>query len=94
MLSKIPNEILDQSQDKTDMQIIRAAIIAELDAVNLYEQLIANTKSDDITKVMESITGEEKTHIAELETILIKLDEEQLTQLTTGEEEVNNLLSE
>jgi len=92
MLSKIPNEILDQSQDKTDMQILRLAMIAELDAISLYEQLVSNTKNDEITKVIESITGEEKTHLAELESLLIKFDEEQLTQLSQGEDEVNNIL--
>ena len=50
-MSKVPEKLLD-------LEILRLAMIAELDAVNLYEQLAAMTKSKHIK---ESPAGEPKT---------------------------------
>ena len=41
MLSKIPITLERISKEDLDNEILRAAIIAELDAVNLYEQMAA-----------------------------------------------------
>jgi rubrerythrin len=41
MLSQIPIKIENVEKKLLDREILRAAIIAELDAVNLYEQLAA-----------------------------------------------------
>lgn len=40
-------------------------MIAELDAVNLYEQLAAMTDDKNIKKVLFDIAKEEKTHVGE-----------------------------
>ena len=41
MLSKIPINIEKISPEDLDKEILRAALIAELDAINLYEEMAA-----------------------------------------------------
>jgi rubrerythrin len=41
MLSKIPLQLDAISKKDVDKEILRAGIIAELDAINLYEQMAA-----------------------------------------------------
>ncbi len=60
-----------------DLQIVRTALIAELDATSLYEAQLDNLDSEDAKKVIEHIKLEEKEHIAELQCLLMKLDKEQ-----------------
>lgn len=60
-----------------DLEIIRTAMIAELDATSLYEAQIDNLNSDIAKKVIQHIMLEEKEHISELSCLLMKLDEEQ-----------------
>ena len=48
MLSKIPIKLDKVKKDDIDKQILRAAIIAELDAVNLYEQLASMTDDEKL----------------------------------------------
>ena len=70
---------------------MRVGIIAELDAINLYEQLAALAKNDDIKKILLDIAGEEKTHMGEFQALLLRIDEEQVRELEKGREEVEEL---
>jgi len=67
MLSTIPSLISKLSKHEFDMEIARVGIIAELDAVNLYEQLAASALNEDLRKVLLEIAKEEKTHIGEFQ---------------------------
>jgi rubrerythrin len=91
MLSKIPVELSKIHKREFDVEILRVAIIAELDAINLYEQLAAQTDDADIKKVLLDVAGEEKTHLGEFQTMLLKLDQEQVKELEKGKEEVKKL---
>ncbi|MEJ2071112.1 MAG: ferritin family protein [Syntrophobacterales bacterium] len=92
MLSQIPIDLTKVSQDNLDKEILRAAIIAELDAVNLYEQLASMTKNDKLKIILLDIAKEEKTHVGEFQTLLLRLDSEQKEELAHGEEEVEELV--
>lgn len=92
MLSKIPIAIEKMKKEDIDKEILRAAIIAELDAVSLYEQLAATTLNADIEKVLLEVAKEEKTHIGEFQALLLKLDQEQKDELKAGGKEVEELL--
>lgn len=92
MLSKIPIALEKIKKEDIDKEILRAAIIAELDAVNLYEQLAATTLNSDIEKILLEVAKEEKTHVGEFQALLVKLDEEQKTELKAGEKEVEGML--
>ncbi|MEM0008207.1 MAG: ferritin family protein [Candidatus Bathyarchaeia archaeon] len=90
MLSQIPIRV-DKVEKKLDCEILRAAIIAELDAINLYEQLAATTTNESIKKVLLEIVREEKTHVGEFQTLLLKEDKEQIEELEKGRKEVENI---
>lgn len=60
-----------------DLEIIRTALIAELDATSLYEAQIDNLNNNVAKKVIYHILMEEKEHISELNCLLMKLDKEQ-----------------
>ena len=88
MMSTIPVDLKNVKKEDTDKEILRAGMIAELDAVSLYEQLAAMAKDNNIKKILLDIAKEEKTHMGEFQTLLLKLDSEQLTELEEGKKEV------
>ena len=91
MLSQLPINLAKISPDKIDQEILRAGMIAELDAVNFYEQMAGMTDNKNIRKILLDIAGEEKTHIGEFEAMLLKLDQEQVEESEKGREEVEEL---
>lgn len=92
MLSSFPIDLKKVKKENINKEILRLGIIAELDAVNLYEQLAAYTDNTDIKKVILDIAKEEKTHIGEFQTLLLKLDRQQVAELETGRKEVEKEL--
>ncbi|MEM5832249.1 MAG: ferritin family protein [Candidatus Aenigmatarchaeota archaeon] len=90
MLSERPIKIEDKDVEK---QILRLGIIAELDAINLYEQLAAKTENQKIKKVLLDVAKEEKTHVGEFLSLLLEIDKEQKEELKKGEEEIKEKLS-
>jgi hypothetical protein len=46
MLSKIPIRLEKIKKEDLDKEILRAGIMAELDAINLYEQMAAMTENE------------------------------------------------
>jgi len=79
------------SKENVDKEILRTGIIAELDAINLYEQLAAMANDDDIKNVILDIAKEEKTHMGEFQALLLKFDKEQVKELESGRKEVKEL---
>ena len=88
MLSKIPINLEKNSKKAVDMEMLRVAIIAELDAINLYEQLSATTEDEKIKEVLLNVAKEEKTHVGEFQALLLRMDKEQVEELKRGKEEV------
>ena len=88
MLSKIPLQLEKVKKEDVDKEILRAGIMAELDAVNLYEQLAAMARKEEIRKILLDIAREEKTHVGEFQALLLKEDPEQAEELRAGEREV------
>lgn len=91
MLSQIPINLEKVEKENVDREILRAAIIAELDAINLYEQMAAVAKNEDIKTILLDVAGEEKTHVGEFQALLLRFDEEQVKELEEGKEEVEEL---
>ena len=91
MLSKTPIELNKVGKRELNMEILRLAIIAELDAINLYEQLAAQTDDANMKKVLLDVAGEEKTHMGEFQAMLLKIDKEQAKELDKGKEEVKQV---
>lgn len=94
MMSQIPYDLNKLRKEEIDSEILRLGMSAELDAVNLYEQLAAMAENPDIRKVFHDIIKEEKTHLGEFQALLLKEDGEQMIELEKGEEEVKKLTEE
>lgn len=94
MLSKFPIDLEKVSDENVDKEILRAGIIAELDAINFYEQLAAKAKNPLVKKVMLEVAKEEKEHVGEFQTILFELDPEQVEEFEEGKKEVEEMKSE
>jgi rubrerythrin len=92
MLSKIPIDIKRIKKEGLDREILRAAIIAELDAINLYEQMADMTQSKNIRKLLLDVAREEKTHVGEFQTLLVREDTEQERELKEGKREIEELI--
>jgi rubrerythrin len=92
LLSKIPISLEKVKKENLNKEILRAAVIAELDAINLYEQMAAMTENADIKKILLDIAKEEKTHVGEFQTLLLRNDKEQEKELGEGKKEVEELI--
>ena len=93
MLSKIPIKVEKIAEENLDKQVLRAAIIAEVDAVNLYEQLASLTGNSYIRTILLNIAKEEKTHVGEFQTLLLKFDAQQKEELTKSKKEVEEIVN-
>jgi rubrerythrin len=91
LLSKIPINLERISKENLDKEILRAGIIAELDAINLYEQMAAMTQNSKIKTILLDIAKEEKTHVGEFQALLLINDKEQEKELEEGKKEVKEL---
>ena len=83
--------ILEKSEN-INKEILRTAIIAELDAINLYEQMASLTNDEKIRDVLIDVADEEKTHVGEFLAMLLKYDEKQVEELEKGKKEVEEIL--
>ena len=73
MLSSIP-----VPREFRDFEIARIGMIAELDAINLYEQLARSTDNQILRETLLSIAEEEKVHLGEFMTHILSLDLEHI----------------
>ncbi|MBO3797776.1 MAG: ferritin family protein [Thermoproteota archaeon] len=92
MISKVPIDLGKLGKKNIEKEALRVAIIAELDAVNLYEQLAQSVDNEDVKKVLLDIAKEEKTHVGEFQTLLLKIDREQALELEKGRKEVEETI--
>lgn len=91
MFSKVPIDIDKIKKEDVDRELLRISIMAELDAVSLYEQMANITDNEDLKAVLLDVAQEEKTHVGEFQTMLLRLDKEQLIELEKGRNEVEEL---
>jgi len=94
MLSKFPIDLDKVSKENIDKEILRLGVIAELDAINLYEQLAEKAHNENIRKVMLAVAKEEKEHVGEFQSLLFELDKEQVEEYEEGKKEVEEIKKE
>lgn len=75
----------------SDQEILRAAIIAEFDTVNFYQQLASKTSNWKVRKVLLHVAQEEKVHVGEFEELLEMIDPEHEPAEKEGEEELKDM---
>lgn len=91
MLSKAPIDLNKVPKENIDKEILRWGIIAELDAINIYEQFAAKSNNKKIKEILLDIAKEEKTHMGEFQALLLELDKEQVQELESGKKEVEGM---
>lgn len=91
MMSEIPIKLKMAKKEDIDKEVLRAAVMAELDAISLYEQLAEITGNDLVRKVFREVAREEKTHVGEFQTLLLEIDKEQAVELEKGKKEVEEI---
>ena len=93
-LANVPIMLEKVRKEDLDKQILRFGILAELDAINLYEQMANMTENKHLKMVLLDIAKEEKEHVGEFQYLLLKLDKQQQEELEDGKKEVQELLGE
>lgn len=93
MLSYLPIDLNKVPKEKLDQEILRAGILAELDAINLYEQMASMTENQDLKTILMDIAKEEKTHVGEFQALLLEHDKEQVEEMEEGKKEVEEELN-
>ncbi len=94
MLSKSPIDLDKVNPEEVDKEILRWGIMAELDAINFYEQMAEKAKCPKVKKVMLEVAKEEKEHVGEFQTMLFEKDKEQVEEFEEGKKEVEEMNSE
>ncbi len=92
MLAGNPLDYLSKKDLKLDdkgvLQALRWAIIAELDAINFYEQLASHIEDENVKKIFLAVANEEKEHVGEFLALLLSLDKDLYKYMTEGFKEV------
>ncbi|ETA68384.1 MAG: hypothetical protein PWQ51_2518 [Methanolobus sp.] len=78
VFSEVPIELKNISEDDIDKELMRVAIMAEFDAINMYEQMANLTENEDLKTILLDIAKEEKVHAAMFQTVLMEVDHEYL----------------
>ncbi|MBD3362851.1 rubrerythrin [Candidatus Dojkabacteria bacterium] len=94
MISKYPIDLSGLSTEQRNLALLRIGIMAELDAINLYEQLAASTEDEKLKKVFLDVAREEKEHVGEFETLLLAGDQEQVEMMKEGKKEVEDIIKD
>ncbi len=64
----------DEDDLEVDLEMLREDLIAELQAINQYQEHIDSVDDDDAREVLEHIRDDEKEHVAQLTKLIQKLD--------------------
>jgi rubrerythrin len=94
MLANIPIDLGKVDKKVLDAEILRVGMIAELDAINLYEQMAALAQDENIKKMLLDIAKEEKTHVGEFQALLLNRDKQQVAEMEAGGKEVKKEVGE
>ncbi|AHF79824.1 ferritin family protein [Thermococcus paralvinellae] len=89
MLGLNPISINKKKLSKNEIvQALRWAVIAELDAINFYEQFAELIDDEAVKHTFLDVANEEKEHVGEFLALLLKLDPELGKYMKKGFEEV------
>ena len=85
------NELLSNEMNldnKTDDELLRMAIVAEQDAIVLYQLMARRVKNKKVKEVLLDVAREEKVHIGEFKGLLEMLDNEEIPTEKEGKDEL------
>jgi rubrerythrin len=64
----------EEGSPELDLEMLREDLVAELQAINQYQEHIDTMDDEDAIKVLEHIRDDEKEHVAELTKLINKID--------------------
>lgn len=67
-------EYEDDEDIEVDLEMLRDDLVAELQAINQYQDHIDTIGNEEAIRVLEHIRDDEKEHVAELTKLIQKLD--------------------
>jgi hypothetical protein len=67
-----------------DLEMLREDLMAELEAINQYQEHIETLEDEEAIRVLEHIRDDEKEHVAELVKLIQTLDPIQAEKFTKG----------
>lgn len=65
-----------------DLEMLREDLIAELEAINQYQEHIEVLENEEAIRILEHIRDDEKEHVAELTKLIQTLDPVQAEKFT------------
>ncbi len=71
-----------EGERELDLEMLREDLIAELQAINQYQEHIESLEDEEAIRVLEHIRDDEKEHVAELVRLLQMLDPVQAEKFT------------
>ena len=71
----------EQLAIQDDLDMLREDLIAELQAINQYQEHILDLENEEAVNTLEHIVEEEKDHVAELLRLIQNLDPSQAEKL-------------
>ena len=84
------NVLIDPSKlNNKDLLILRELKSMEEKTINKYDMLSQMIQDENLKKVVLDIIGEEKIHVGEFQSLLLKMDGEQANALVKGDAEAN-----
>jgi rubrerythrin len=75
------------SNEECDEIFLNTGIMAELEAINLYNTIAENTQNKKIKELMKHISDEERVHVGEFKTLLYRIQPKTLKLEKEGEKE-------
>ena len=90
IFSKVPVDI-NVPGPARDLEALRTAVMAEYDAINLYDQLAQQVRNQKIKRTLLDIAQEEKVHVGEFEQLLREFDKEHKESEIEGSQEVEEI---
>lgn len=73
-----------EDERELDLGMLREDLIAELQAINQYQEHIEALEDEQAIRILEQIRDDEKEHVAELVKLIQMLDPVQAEKFTRG----------
>lgn len=89
-----PNDVrfAQNNCDWKTLEVLRNALVSELDAINDYENFTNQTSNENAKRVLREIRDEERVHAGELLALMQMLCPDEQNFFNLGREEVMKLL--
>jgi rubrerythrin len=86
------DSLIKGDKNNIDLRAIRLSIMAEYEAINLYERLSEVVKDKSVKKILLDIADEEKTHVGELRHFLKLKDMSHQSREEEGDKEAKEIV--